>query len=132
MREIEELKHKIRELAYFLLGEEIMAQVQFTVTITVAPATQPLAEGSTSGTASFVQGIQSSTILTPITGGVPPYTAAVDPTSPNPLPPGITAGIDPNNNLILSGNVTASGGPSPVLIDVTDSQGTPVAQVKAV
>lgn len=108
-----------------------MAQVQFTATVTVTAPAAPLAEGSSSGSASFVQGVQSSAILAPITGGVPPYSAAIDPTSPNPLPPGIAASIDANNNLVLSGTATAAGGPLPVLIDVTDSAGTSVASVKA-
>ena len=128
--EFEELKEKIRELAYFILGAEIMSQVQFTVAITVAPAANPLAEGSSSGSASFTQGVQGSVILTPITGGVPPYSAAVDPTSPSQLPAGITASIDASNNLILSGTPTQSGTAS-VVLDAIDSQGNVVSQTRA-
>jgi hypothetical protein len=108
-----------------------MAQVQFTVSVTVTAPAAPLAEGSSSGPASFVQGVQSTVILTPITGGQPPYTASVDAASPSALPAGITAGIDPNNNLILSGAATAAGGPASVLLDVIDSAGAVVASVRA-
>lgn len=106
-----------------------MAQVQFTVTITVASA--PLAEGSSSGSANFVEGVPNSVVLAPITGGTPPYSASVDAASPNPLPPGLSVGIDVNNNLIVSGTASAAGGPAPVLIDVVDSAGASVANVKA-
>jgi len=127
---------QILELAKWLLEhkkevEEFMSQVQFTVAITVAgsttPPPAPLAEGAPSGSAQFTVGVQASSILTPITGGVPPYTVNVDPASPSPLPPGIVAGIDPNNNLILSGTATAAGSGS-VLLDVVDSAGSTVAQ----
>jgi hypothetical protein len=125
----EELWH----LLQFLLQhrkEFEMSEIQFTVTVTVNPAVPPLSEGSSSGAATFTQGVQSSVILTPITGGVPPYSASVDAASPNPLPPGVTAGIDANNNLILSGTPSASGGPLPTLLDVVDALGSQVASVK--
>jgi hypothetical protein len=132
--EIEQLREKIRELAYFLLGEEIMAQVQFSVVITVAPATPPptpLTEGATSGTAAFTQGVPGSVTLTPITGGVSPYLPpTVDSTSPSQLPPGITASLDANNNLILSGTPTVSG-TATVLLDVNDSATAAPAAAKA-
>jgi hypothetical protein len=128
--EFEQLKEKLRELAYFVLGEEIMSQVQFTVAITVAPAANPLAEGSSSGSASFTQNVQGSIILTPITGGVPPYTAAVDPASPSALPAGLAPSIDASNNLILSGTPTESGSAS-VVLDAIDSQGNVVSQTRA-
>ena len=109
-----------------------MSQVQFTVTITIAPPPPPpLSEGSSSGTANFVEGVAGSVVLTPITGGQPPYVASVDAASPNPLPPGLNAGIDPNNNLIVSGTPTTQGGPAPVLIDVVDALGNSVASVAA-
>jgi hypothetical protein len=128
--ELEELKNKIRELAYFILGEELMSQVQFTVAITVAPSGPALVEGSSGGSAAFTQNVQGSVILTPITGGVPPYTASVDAASPSALPPGLTPSIDENNNLILSGTPTVAGSAS-VVLDVVDSTGASVANVKA-
>jgi len=128
--EIYELRNKIRELAYFLLGEELMSQVQFTVAITVAPSGPPLSESASSGPAQFTQGQAGSVTLAQITGGTAPYSVAVDSTSASQLPPGITASIDPNNNLILSGAPTVSGSAS-VLLDVTDAAGNSVASVKA-
>jgi hypothetical protein len=131
--ELHELEEKIRQLAYFLLGEEIMSQVQFSVVITVTPSTPPpppLTEGAPSGTATFAQGVQSSVVLTSITGGVAPLVApVVDPTSPSQLPPGITASLDASNNLILSGTPTVSG-TATVLLNVNDSA-TPSVPAKA-
>jgi hypothetical protein len=132
--EIYELRDKIRELAYFLLGEELMAQVQYTLTLTVTPALpppNPLTLGATSGSATLAQGTQGSDILTPVTLGVPPYSAAVDAASPSALPPGVTVGIDANNNLIVSGNASIAGGPSTIVIDVNDSApAVPVSALK--
>lgn len=106
-----------------------MAQVQFTLTLTVTPAAvSGPTLGATSGSATLQQGVQGSEILTPVTLGVPPYSASVDATSPSALPPGVTVGIDANNNLIVSGDASAAGGPSTILIDVNDS--APVSAVK--
>jgi hypothetical protein len=128
--EIYELREKIRELAYFLLGEEFMSQVQFTLTLTVAPAANPLTEGASSGSDTMRQGVATAgDILTPISGGQPPYSASVDPASPSQLPPGVTVGIDANNNLIVSGTPTASG-TATILIDVNDSAPTPASAKK--
>lgn len=74
---------------------------------------------------------QESVSLAAITGGQPPYAAAVDASSPNPLPPGLAVSIDGSNNLVVSGTPTTDGGPAPVLIDVTDSTGASVASVAA-
>jgi hypothetical protein len=107
-----------------------MAQLQFTVTVTVNPAPPPpLSESASSGSAVLTQGASGTTILAQISGGVPPYSASVDAASPNPLPPGVSVGIDANNNLILTGTPTAAGGPLPTLLDVVDSQGAQVAKV---
>jgi hypothetical protein len=126
--DLNELVHKLRELVTIILGEN-MSQVQYTLTLTVTPAVTPLTEGATSGSATLQANTQGSDILTPITGGVPPYTASVDASSPNQLPPGVTVGIDQNNNLIVSGTA-ATAGTGTILIDVNDSAVIPVANAK--
>ena len=105
-----------------------MAQVQFTLTLTVDPAPNPLTEGSLVGSATFVAGTFGSFILAPISGGVPPYSASVDAASANQLPTGLTVGIDAANNLIVSGTTPTAGGPADVLLDVQDSLGNSVAK----
>jgi hypothetical protein len=115
---LHELAERIRELVREILGEETMAQVQFTLTLTVAAP--PLAEGATSGSATMQLGAAGSDVLTPITGGVPPYTATVDAASASQLPTGVTVGLDANNNLIVSGTPTVAGSAT-ILIDVKDS-----------
>lgn len=107
-----------------------MAQVQFTLTLTISPPPPPpLAESASSGSATLQQGVAGSVVLANISGGVPPYSASVDASSPNPLPDGLSASIDSSNNLIVSGIPTVAGGPAPVLLDVVDSAGASVAKV---
>ncbi len=108
-----------------------MSQIQFTATITINPAPQPLAESASAGDASFQVGVAGSVALAQISGGQAPYSAAVDAASPNPLPPGLELSLDASNNLVLSGTPTTEGGPAPVLIDVTDLTGASVASVAA-
>jgi hypothetical protein len=129
-RKLKELDQRIRELFREILGEQIMSQVQFTLSLTVNPASVPLAESLSSGSAAFTVGTPNSVILAAITGGVAPYTPSVDPASASQLPPGLALSMDPDNNLIVSGTATVAG-TGAVLIDVVDSQGTSVANVKA-
>jgi len=97
-----------------------MSQVQFTVSITInPPAPPPLSEGSSSGSATFQQGVASTVVLTPITGGVGPDSVSVDLSTP--LPAGLTPGLDANNNLILSSDGTAAAGTATVILNVDDS-----------
>jgi hypothetical protein len=122
---LERIAHELRELFEAVLGEQIMSQAQFTLTLTINPVTpppNPVVLGSPSGSDTETQGAQFTTILTPVTGGVPPYTASVDAASPNPLPPGVSAGIDASNNLIITG-AAAGPGTGTVLLDVVDSLG---------
>jgi hypothetical protein len=108
------IKHR-RELG------EFMSQVQFTATITITPPTAPpLAINPAAGPANFVVGVANSVVLGAITGGVAPYSAAVDTNSANPLPPGLALSVDVNNNLVVSGTATVAGA-GDVLIDVADS-----------
>lgn len=109
--------------------EEFMSQVQFNVSITVLSSVPTLTVTPTSGSATFTQGVQGSVVLGAVTGGVPPYAVSVDAASPNLLPPGLSASIDTNNNLIVSGTPTAAGS-GPVTLDVTDS--APVTSSSAV
>jgi len=108
--------------------EEFMSQVQFTLSLSVTAASQPLAITPPSGAATFVVGTASSSTLGAVTGGVPPYTPTVDAASPSQLAPGLSLSMDANNNLILSGTPTAAGSGT-VVIDVNDSAGA-TAQVK--
>lgn len=121
LRFLERIFHNLKEIK--------VSQVQFNLTVNIVAAAPPLAEGSTSGSATFTQGEAGSFVLTPITGGVPPYTASVDSASPNQLPNGVSASIDGDNNLVLSGTTSdpVEAGVV-VVIDIIDSQGNSVAK----
>ncbi len=106
-----------------------MAQVQFSVTIDIATPLEPLTLGATSGTANFTQNVQGTDTLTPVSGGLPPYTVTVDAAS-EPLPPGLTASLDQNNNLTISGTPTTPGSFT-VTLDVADSAIATAAVKKA-
>jgi hypothetical protein len=130
-QELEELAEKIRKLLYKILGDKLMAQVQFTVTITVnPPAPPPLAEGASSGSAVFQQGVASSVVLTSVTGGVGADSVSVDALSAA-LPAGLTASLDASNNLVLTSDGTAVAGTASVVLDVNDSATPVVAPVVA-
>lgn len=56
-----------------------------------------------------------------ISGGTPPFQQPiVDPASPAPLPPGLTASIDDQGNVTLSGTPSVAGSGT-VVLDVSDS-----------
>lgn len=56
-----------------------------------------------------------------VSGGTPPFSQPViDPASPSPLPPGLSAAIDASGNVTISGTPSASGSGTFVL-DVSDS-----------
>jgi len=111
--------------------EEFMSQVKFTLSLTVTGGTgSTLTVTPSSGSASFTVGTFASEILGAVTGGVAPYTASVDASSPNQLPSGLSLSIDSNNNLVISGTATV-GGSGSVLIDVNDSAGNAIASVMA-
>lgn len=128
-------RHKWRELLCLLehlfphLKEINVAQVQFNLTVNIVAPQQPLAESASSGSVTFTQGEANSVVLAAITGGTPPYQAAVDASSPGQLPSGVVASIDSNNNLVLSGTTSDPLESSvAVVLDVTDSTGTSVAK----
>jgi hypothetical protein len=118
---LEELAHDIRRLVREILGDD-MSQVQYTLTLTITPATPPLSESATSGSLSIQAGAPVSDLPVgdTITGGQPPYVASVDPASPNQLPDGLSVSVDANGNLNLTGTATTSG-TGTILIDVNDS-----------
>jgi hypothetical protein len=104
--------------------------VQISVTLTINPPAPPPPPALVATPASVTlpdetSGVAVSAVpVAVISGGTPPYlTPVIDPSSPNPLPSGMTVAIDG------SGNVTWSGTPpvvsSPVtgtfIVDVTDS-----------
>ncbi len=125
-RKLERLTHDIRRLVREILGEEIMSQVQYTLTLTITPATPPLSESATSGSLSIQAGAPVSDLAVgdTITGGQPPYVASVDPASPNQLPAGLSVSVDANGNLNLTGTATTAG-TGTILIDVNDSAPAP-------
>lgn len=56
-----------------------------------------------------------------ISGGTPPFQQPViDPASPAPLPPGLTAAVDASGNVTISGTPTAAGSGT-FILDVADS-----------
>lgn len=117
-----------KEAVTIILSEDFvkelqMAKVQFTVSFSIAAATPPLAESATSGSVSGTvgQSLSVASGLDVVSGGVPPYSVAVDPSSPNPLPPGVSVSIDPaSGNLVVSGTPTAAGSGA-VVLAISDS-----------
>jgi hypothetical protein len=109
-----------------------MSQVQLSVTFNVAPASAPpLTLTPASATENLTVGTPSDgTLVSAVTGGVPPYTYASDPAS-GPLPTGVSFVEDGSGNISLAGTPTVAGSSTtPVLLNVTDSAGT-TAQLKA-
>ncbi len=106
------------------LGEKPMPQtVQITITFSIAaPAPPPLVASPTSVTDSLTVGQAApSTPVSVVSGGTPPYQQpTVDPSSPNQLPPGLSAAIDASGNVTINGTPTAAG-TGTVVLDVVDS-----------
>jgi hypothetical protein len=100
-----------------------MQTVRITVTVTINPAPPP-ALVATPSTVTLPDAIVGSPVTAPVavvSGGTPPYsTPVIDPTSPSPLPPGLTPAIDANGNVTLVGTPTTPGTGTFVL-DVSDS-----------
>ena len=93
-----------------------MAKGTFNVTFTVEAAPPPPIEVVATEDLGPVGGPLAESAVS-ISGGTPPYTVAVDPTS-GPLPPGISIGADGT----ITGTATTAGS-FPVVLDVTDSLG---------
>ncbi len=113
--------------------EIIMSQVQLSVTFNVTGGTPPpsLVVTPASATENLTVGTAADgTAVAVVSGGVPPYTYALDSAS-GPLPTGVTFAEDGNGNITLAGTPTVAGtSASPVLLDITDSAGG-TAQLQA-
>jgi hypothetical protein len=124
--EIEELLHRIlRHVKHIEEEIEHMAQVKLSVGFSVAPGTvgNPLIVTPPTATVDLTAGVAADgKVVATASGGTPPYSLALDPTS-GPVPPGITMAIDPNSGVVsLSGTpTTASASIEQVLADISDS-----------
>lgn len=97
--------------------------VQITINFNISPAAPPpiVASPSTVSLPATVGVSLPSSPIAVISGGTPPFSQpVVDPASPSPLPPGVTASIDASGNVTLSGAPQAEGSGT-VILDVTDS-----------
>jgi hypothetical protein len=107
-----------------------MSEVQLSVTFNVVAQANPLTVTPATQTENLTVNVSATgTPVAVVSGGVPPYAYALDPTS-GPFPPGILFAED------LAGNVTLSGTPTApftsttaVLLDITDAAGAS-AQLK--
>lgn len=113
-----------------ILKELHMSEVTLTINFNVTNPTNPLTVTPASETENLVVGQPvSSAPIAVVSGGVPPYAYAVDPTS-GALPPGVTVVEDLNGNISLSGTPTTAGqSTAPYILDITDSAGAQ-AQLK--
>jgi len=125
MRIESELLHIIEQ---FLHRKEFhMATVQLSVTFNVvsnAPPPNPLVVTPASATENLTVGTAADgTAVAAVTGGTPPYSYALDPSS-GPLPTGINFAEDSSGNITLAGTPTVAGNSTtPVLLNITDSAG---------
>jgi hypothetical protein len=104
-------------------------KIQIFVNLTINPAApQPLVENPPSSAASPIN-LPAETVgvpvpptpITQISQGTPPYgQPVVDPSSPNPLPPGLTFATDAQGNVTVSGMPTNAGS-GPFTLSVSDS-----------
>jgi SprB-like repeat protein len=110
-----------------------MAQVQLSVTFNVVPPTPPaLTVTPAVQTENLTVGVAADgTAVATVSGGVPPYTYALDANS-GALPTGVTFAESSVGVITLAGTPTTAGtSTSPVLLDIVDSAGTS-AQLKVI
>ena len=97
--------------------------VQITVNFVIAPAASlpPVATPSTVAENLQVGVPAPLAPVSVVSLGTPPYLApTVNPSSPAPLPPGLSAAIDNSGNVTITGTPTAAGSGT-VILDVVDS-----------
>lgn len=103
--------------------------VQITITLNINPAVVvPPPPPTLVATPSAVSlpdetvGVAVSNVpVATISGGTPPFQQPIiDPASPLPLPPGLSAAIDASGNVTLSGTPTSPGSGT-FILDVVDS-----------
>jgi hypothetical protein len=106
-------------------GEFKMSQVQFSATFNVVDVTSTLAVTPSSQTFNLTVGKDATgTAAAVVSGGVPPYTYALDSAS-GPMPTGVTFAEDNSGNITLSGTPTVAGtSTTPVLLNITDAAGS--------
>ena len=111
-----------------------MAQVQLSIGFTVAPGGtgQPLTVTPASVNEDLTVGkATDGTVVATVTGGQPPYTIPLDPSS-GPLPDGVTLAIDASGVITLVGTpTTPSTTVEQVIVAVTDSAPPSGAQLRA-
>lgn len=109
----------------------LMSQVQFSATFEVTEQSTPLTVTPPSADFKLNVGIPvDGTPVCQVSGGVAPYTYALDPAS-SALPTGIQFAEDGNGNVTLQGTpMVAGASSSPVLLNITDAAGAS-AQVQA-
>jgi hypothetical protein len=106
--------------------------IQIFVNLTINPASTPPPppiSSSPSSSAGSPIALPDETVgvavpptqITQIQGGTPPFgQPVVDPSSPNPLPPGLSFSTDSNGNVTVSGTPT-NAGTGPFTLSVQDS-----------
>jgi len=123
----EEIEHLFERLLRCLVekikeGESFVATLQFTLTLNISPAPQPFTESATSGSVAgqVGQALNVTSGLDLISGGTAPYSVAVDSSSPNQLPDGVSVSIGADGNLNVTGTPTVAGSGS-VVLAISDS-----------
>jgi hypothetical protein len=129
------LREVLRKLDHIQKEIETMAKVQLSVGFSVAPGTagNPLIVTPPTATVDLTAGVAADgKVVATASGGTPPYSLVLDPTS-GPVPPGVTMAIDPKSGVVmLSGTpTTASGSIEQVLADISDSAVAPAAAATA-
>lgn len=100
-----------------------MQTVQITVTLNINPSAPPplSVDNSTVSLPDETVGQTVSNVpVASVTGGTPPYSVSLDPSSPSPLPPGLSVSVDASGAVTLSGTPGAAGSGTFVLA-VSDS-----------
>ena len=102
--------------------QKVLITINLNVNPPAPPPPPPLVASPTSVTLSDeTVGVDPGTVqISALSGGTPPFNVSVDESSPNPLPPGQSASIDANGNVVLTGAPQAAGS-GQVVLAVEDS-----------